>query len=224
MVNPSESLGRGPGLIVNPRNNHALDVQISSRGFRGGANVGVRGVRDCSDGIPAAGPDGQGQLSHFRFASASRVEVLRGPFSALFGSSSGGLISTQPRRTSAQARKGSENITNSTRAGVVTPGIKAALESVDAGVAAASNALATQKRFEPAKAVTRARDVYRDFVVRFASIDDVAGAREALRQLLGGEIRIVSEDGVPYAEKTNAGPAGVCQLAVVAGARFDRLF
>ena len=122
MVNPSESLGRGPGLIVNPRNTHALDVQISSRGFRGGANVGVRGVRDYSDGIPAAGPDGQGQLPHFRFASASRVEVLRGLISALFGSSSGGLISTQPRRTSAQARKGSENITNATRAGVVTPG------------------------------------------------------------------------------------------------------
>ena len=43
----------------------------------------------------------------------------------------------------------------------------------------------------------RTREVYRDLVHRLASIDHVSGAREALRHLLGGEIRIISEDGVP---------------------------
>src|SRR3546814_15774568 len=38
-------------------------------------------------------PDGQGQVSHFMLESAGRVEVLRRPFSALYGNSSGGVIS-----------------------------------------------------------------------------------------------------------------------------------
>jgi len=37
-------------------------------------------------------PDGQGQLSHIDLASAGRVELLRGPFSALYGNSSGGVL------------------------------------------------------------------------------------------------------------------------------------
>src|SRR5262249_6385977 len=42
--------------------------------------------------IPATGPDGQGQVSQFNLDSAARVEILRGPFSALYGNSSGGVI------------------------------------------------------------------------------------------------------------------------------------
>ena len=93
MVNLSESLARVPGINVNSRSNYAQDLQISSRGFGARASFGVRGMRLYSDGIPASGPDGQGQVSHFDLAGASRVEVLRGPFSALYGSSSGGVIS-----------------------------------------------------------------------------------------------------------------------------------
>ena len=37
-------------------------------------------------------PDGQGQFSQFDLGSADRIEVLRGPFSALYGNSSGGVI------------------------------------------------------------------------------------------------------------------------------------
>jgi len=93
MVNLSEALGRVPGLVVNLRNNYAQDLQISSRGFGARASFGVRGIRLYSDGIPAAGPDGQGQVSHFDLAGAERIEVLRGPFSALYGNGSGGVIS-----------------------------------------------------------------------------------------------------------------------------------
>jgi len=92
-VNLSEALSRVPGITVNNRSNFAQDLQISSRGFGARASFGVRGMRLVSDGIPASGPDGQGQVSHFDLAGAARVEVLRGPFTALFGSSSGGVIS-----------------------------------------------------------------------------------------------------------------------------------
>ena len=92
MVNLSEALQRVPGLTVANRNNYAQDLQISSRGFGARAGFGVRGLRLYTDGIPATMPDGQGQVAHFDLAGASRIEVLRGPFSVLYGNSSGGVI------------------------------------------------------------------------------------------------------------------------------------
>src|SRR5882672_9342886 len=92
MVNLSEALWRVPGLTVANRNNYAQDLQISARGYGARAGVGVRGLRLYTDGIPATMPDGQGQVAHFDLAGASRIEVLRGPFSVLYGNSSGGVI------------------------------------------------------------------------------------------------------------------------------------
>src|SRR5262245_7191361 len=91
-VNLSESLGRVPGVVVQNRQNYAQDLQISSRGFGARATFGVRGVRLVADGIPATMPDGQGQAATFALGSAERVEVLRGPFSTLYGNASGGVI------------------------------------------------------------------------------------------------------------------------------------
>ena len=92
MVNLSEALVRVPGIVVNDRSNYAQDLQISSRGFGARTSFGVRGLRLYADGIPASGPDGQGQVASFDLAGAARIEVLRGPFSALYGNSSGGVI------------------------------------------------------------------------------------------------------------------------------------
>lgn len=92
-VNISETLSRVPGLVAQNRQNYAQDIQISSRGFGARSAFGVRGLRLYADGIPATGPDGQGQVSHFDLSTASRIEVLRGPFSSLYGNSSGGVIS-----------------------------------------------------------------------------------------------------------------------------------
>ncbi len=88
----SESLQDVPGLLARDRQNYAQDTQISVRGFGARSPFGIRGVRLYVDGVPATQPDGQGQISHFNLATADRVEVLRGPFSALYGNSSGGVI------------------------------------------------------------------------------------------------------------------------------------
>lgn len=112
-INVSEALSRVPGLAVSNRNNYAQDLQISSRGFGARASFGVRGLRLYADGIPATMPDGSGQVSHFDLASAERIEVLRGPFSALYGNSSGGVIAlfTPPakvRQATAEVQAGSQ--------------------------------------------------------------------------------------------------------------------
>ena len=91
-VNLSESLITVPGVSVQSRQNYAQDLQLSVRGFGARSSFGVRGIRLYSDGIPGTMPDGQGQFSQFDLGSADHIEVLRGPFSALYGNSSGGVI------------------------------------------------------------------------------------------------------------------------------------
>ena len=91
-MNPAEALQGIPGLLVRDRQNYAQDTQLSIRGFGTRASFGIRGLRVYVDDIPATQPDGQSQLSHANLASAQRVEVLRGPFSALYGNSSGGVV------------------------------------------------------------------------------------------------------------------------------------
>ena len=92
MVNASESLSRLPGIVAPNTNRFSSDQLISSRGFGARSGFGIRGIRLYADGIPQTMPDGQGQLSTFSLSSAERMEVMRGPFSALYGNSSGGVI------------------------------------------------------------------------------------------------------------------------------------
>lgn len=112
-VNLSESLGAVPGLQVQNRQNFAQDLQLSIRGFGSRSTYGVRGLRIYVDGIPATMPDGQGQTSNIDIGSVDTIEVLRGPFSALYGNSSGGVINvtsqtgTQPPTVEASSYYGS---------------------------------------------------------------------------------------------------------------------
>ena len=112
-VNLSESLGAVPGLQVQNRQNYAQDLQLSIRGFGSRSTYGVRGLRIYVDGIPATMPDGHGQTSNIDIGSVDTIEVLRGPFSALYGNSSGGVINvtsqtgTQPPTVEASSYYGS---------------------------------------------------------------------------------------------------------------------
>jgi iron complex outermembrane receptor protein len=91
-VNASEALAGVPGIVVQNRQNYAQDLQISSRGYGSRSAFGVRGIKLISDGIPASTPDGQGQVATFNLDTAERIEVLRGPFSTVYGNGSGGVI------------------------------------------------------------------------------------------------------------------------------------
>ena len=91
-VNLSEVLQGVVGLQINNRENYAQDLQISMRGFGARSTFGVRGIRMYVDGIPATMPDGQGQSSNIDLNSLDHIEVLTGPFSSLYGNSSGGTI------------------------------------------------------------------------------------------------------------------------------------
>lgn len=96
-VNLSETLKGVTGLQINNRENYAQDLQISMRGFGARSTFGVRGIRLYVDGIPATMPDGQGQTSNIDLGSLDHIEVLGGPFSSLYGNSSGGTILTKTK-------------------------------------------------------------------------------------------------------------------------------
>ena len=88
----SEVSQRIPGVVINNRNNYAQELAVSSRGFGARSAFGVKGVRLYIDGIPLNTPDGQGQSGSITLDSIQQLEFLRGPFSALYGNSSGGVV------------------------------------------------------------------------------------------------------------------------------------
>lgn len=91
-INLSEIAARIPGVVVANKFNLAQDLAVSTRGFGARSAFGVRGVRLYEDGIPLSMPDGQGQTGTFNLDTARQIEFMRGPFSALYGNSSGGVV------------------------------------------------------------------------------------------------------------------------------------
>jgi iron complex outermembrane recepter protein len=135
-VNLSESVGLVPGVMARDRQNYAQDLQLSIRGFGARSTFGVRGVRIYVDGIPATMPDGQGQLSHADLASTERIEVLRGPFSVLYGNSSGGVLQfftepgSAPATITSSVAVGSDGLMRpGLRASGTTPGLRYAVSA-----------------------------------------------------------------------------------------------
>lgn len=87
-----EALAGVPGVFFQNRYNFAQDLRIAIRGFGARADFGIRGIRLVADGIPLTLPDGQGSVDSIDLGSAESIEVLRGPFSAVYGAASGGVI------------------------------------------------------------------------------------------------------------------------------------
>jgi serine/threonine protein kinase/outer membrane receptor protein involved in Fe transport len=88
-----EALNNIPGVYVDNRYNYSLDQRLSIRGAGSRANFGIRGVKVLIDGVPQSLPDGQNELNNLELGDISRVEVLRGSASSLYGNGSGGVIS-----------------------------------------------------------------------------------------------------------------------------------
>lgn len=88
-----ESLARVPGLFFQNRYNFTQDLRISIRGFGARSNFGIRGIKILVDDIPSTLADGQSGVDDVDLGSIARAEVIRGPSSALYGASAGGVLS-----------------------------------------------------------------------------------------------------------------------------------
>ena len=87
-----ESMARIPGLFFSNRYNYSRDLRLSIRGFGARSNFGIRGIKVFIDDIPSTAPDGQTALDDLDLSNIEKIEVIRGPASALYGASSGGVI------------------------------------------------------------------------------------------------------------------------------------
>lgn len=101
-----EALNAVPGVFVQNRGNFAQDERISIRGFGARASFGIRGVAVIVDGIPQTLPDGQAQVDSIDLGAVERIEVLRGPASALYGNAAGGVIRITTQRGPIPAEAG----------------------------------------------------------------------------------------------------------------------
>ncbi|MCG5537962.1 TonB-dependent receptor [Halorhodospira sp. 9622] len=87
-----QGLDRVPGVHTQNRYNAAQDLRLSVRGFGARSPFGLRGVRAFVDDVPYTVADGQSQLDALDPAFVERLEVIRGPASALYGNAAGGVF------------------------------------------------------------------------------------------------------------------------------------
>lgn len=93
----AEGLRGVPGVFVQNRRNVSLGDRLTIRGTGARAQFGVRGVQVVADGVPLTMPDGQATLTNLDLTSAGRIEVVRGPASALYGNGAGGVLRVRTR-------------------------------------------------------------------------------------------------------------------------------
>ena len=119
------------------------------------------------------------------------------------------------------AQKEIGNIMAAIKAGIVTSSTKTALLTAESDLADAEYELKAVLAYEPSQMLPRAKEIYRDLVSRLEAVEDVTGAREALRSLIG-DISLVPEQGTLTATFTADGLADHVQVTLVAGTRSVR--
>ena len=92
-----ETLRMMPGVQTSSRYGGMEDVRIGIRGSASRGGVAPRGVAVLLDGIPLTEPDGVARLDLIELAGVRQVEVVRGPVSALYAGSPGGVVNVVSR-------------------------------------------------------------------------------------------------------------------------------
>ena len=92
-INLSEPLVRVPGVFAANRSNYAQDLQISSRGFGGGRRSACAAFVSTRTSSRPRCRTVRARPAASACCRRSSIEVLRGPFSTLYGNASGGVIS-----------------------------------------------------------------------------------------------------------------------------------
>lgn len=93
MTNVNEILKRVPGVAMRVHLDGSTRAVPSIRGAGAQNTFGSRGVRVLVDGVPKNNAGGSAQdFINVDLASVQRVEVVRGPASALYGNQAGGVI------------------------------------------------------------------------------------------------------------------------------------
>ena len=101
----SEYLNDSPGVFIQGGQNFSQDERISIRGFGAQSSFGIRGIQILVDDIPHTLPDGQSQIDGLELHNLASIEVLKGPNSALYGNSSGGVISIRTQQSDSDELK-----------------------------------------------------------------------------------------------------------------------
>lgn len=95
-VGLDETLRMMPGVEATSR--YGTDeVSIGIRGSAARGPQALRGIAVLLDGIPVTESDGRTRLDLIELAAARQVEIVRGPVSALYAGSSGGVVNLVSR-------------------------------------------------------------------------------------------------------------------------------
>lgn len=127
----------------------------------------------------------------------------------------------EPKRLLRQAEKECDNIMAAIRAGILTQSTEEALEKAEIAIQSAKRRLEETHADQPALLIPILREIWKRNVEKLEQIDDVPAAREAIKYLVGEEIRLIPSDGILVAEILTGGPRAACQIMMVAGAGFE---
>ncbi len=225
MVGLHETLRNMPGVQVASRYG-TEDANIGIRGSAARARNAVRGIGVLLDGVPLTEPDGVAGLDMIELAAARQIEVVRGPASALYAGSPGGVINVVSRTgrdspgITARAQQGSFGFRkyDAIAGGVIADGRASA-------IAAASQTTTDGYRSHSEAEISRAQAGL-DYVTRTGTRIALQAVGSRLDTRLPGSISQPEFDANPRAASrvATASNFGRDHSRYRAGAQLDKAF